>query len=97
MANSVKVFIGGKEYSLTGENPELIRETASIVNKQIENLVSQHGDLPDKSVPFLLAALNIAENEINNGNQIINTANSLTEELKKMELILMDSMNKWYF
>lgn len=93
MANSVKVFIGGKEYSLTGENPELIRETASIVNKQIENLVSQHGDLPDKSVPFLLAALNIAENEINNGNHIINTANSLTEEFKKMELLLTDSMN----
>lgn len=93
MANPVKVFIGGKEYSLTGENPDLIRETASIVNKQIENLIAQHGDLPDKSVSFLLAALNIAENEINNGNHIINTTNNLTYEFKKMELALKESIN----
>lgn len=92
MANSVKVFIGSQEYSLTGDNPELIKETASIVNKQIENLISQHGDLPDKSVSFMLAALNIAENEINNVNHIINSSNELISEFKKMEHKLTEAI-----
>lgn len=93
MANSVKVFIGGKEYSLTGENPEMIKQTANLVNNQIESLVSSHGDLPDKSVPFLLAALNIAENDINKTNELITLTDEITTEFKKMTESLLLTLN----
>lgn len=96
MANSVKVFIGGKEYSLSGENPEMIKQTASLVNKQIENLVTTHGDLPDKSIPFLLAALNIAENDINKTNELITLTDEITTEFKKMTDSLVTTLNSWY-
>lgn len=94
MANSVKVFIGGKEFSLAGDNPEMIKATASMVNKQIENLVSQSGDLPDKSVSYMLAALNIAESDINKTNHILSSTDYLISELNKMESQLKNVITK---
>lgn len=94
MANSVKVFIGGKEFSLAGDNPEMIKATASMVNKQIENLVSQSGDLPDKSVSYMLAALNIAESDINKTNHILSSTDYLIGELNKMESQLKNVITK---
>lgn len=93
MASSVKVFIGGKEYSLAGENPEMIKQTASIVNKQVEQIVSTTGDLPDKSLSFMLAALNIAESNISSSNHISNSTEYLMKELKKMEQELFSAIN----
>ena len=83
MGNSIKVNIGGREYSLRGDDEQTIRDTANLVNTKYEDIVSQHGDLPDKTIS-VLASLNIAEESLNYQRSNLATQEVLITELDKM-------------
>lgn len=57
------VTIGGKEYSLVGEDDSLILKAADQVNQSLNNLIKNHGELPGNALP-VLTALNLAESNI---------------------------------
>lgn len=64
MSKSIKIQIGAKEYSLQGDNPELVEQAAAVVDKNIRMV---YGDAPLESNDantLLIAALNIAEEYI---------------------------------
>ena len=60
MTKSIRVNIGGKEYSLKGHDEKLIYQASNEVNNQFDELEAKH---PKESAATLsiLSALNIAE------------------------------------
>ncbi len=87
MAKSIKVIIGGKEYSLRGDNEKLIQHVAGEVNSQLREIGSRHGE-ESATTQTVLTALNLAERGIRDRAQ--KEANELyvENELGKMaELI----------
>lgn len=92
MAKSIKVTIGGKEYALVGDDEHLIRSTASELNRQMDEIASSHGDLPDKTVA-ILAALNIAEEQYKANQQLENLSTVLVSEINKMSYFLKQNLN----
>lgn len=88
--NSVKVRIGNKEYSLSGDK-ELILKSADEVNKQLSLLQNSVGNAQLEALP-ILTALNIAEmkiTEVENLNKEINVLKTqLSEMNKKLSSIL---------
>lgn len=92
MTSTVKVAIDGIEYSLRGDDIDLIKATAEEVNKQIKSLKSQNGDIPN-STATILAALNIAEVNLKNQNKLDKTLSFITSELNKMSNLLENSDN----
>jgi len=82
MQKSIKVKIADMEYSLLGENEELIRSAASEVNKQLDNLRGKTNESPINL--SLLAALNIAEKYCSIENQAKIDLNYLIGELEQM-------------
>ena len=82
MQNIFKVNIGGREYSLHGENEELINKAAEEVNIQLDNL---KGKIKESATTLpLLAALNIAEKYYINKKQYDIDNNFLANELNEM-------------
>lgn len=82
MQKSIKVKIADMDYSLRGENEELIRSAAREVNKQLDNLKGKTNESPVNL--SLLAALNIAEKYCSVENQAKIDLNYLIGELEQM-------------
>lgn len=80
--SSVKIQIGHKEYPLTGDE-ELIRQSADMVNGQLEDIRKHVGDRSPETLAVLVA-LNIAEQKILNESKTENDLNFITDELMKM-------------
>lgn len=60
MVKSIKIVIGGKEYTLRGDDEQLIQHAAHEVNSQLTELEARHQD-ESAATLAILAALNIAE------------------------------------
>lgn len=60
MSKAIKLVIGGKEYTLKGEDEKLTRLAAEEVDAQVEALKGRHLE-ESSSTLSVLAALNIAE------------------------------------
>jgi len=83
MSQTVRVLIGGKEFSLKGEDNHTIQKVASLVNEQLEEAGKKHPGKLD-SVLAVLAALNIAESNCKLQQQNEINQNYLVDELDKM-------------
>ena len=83
MSKAIRVQIGGKELTLRGENEEKIKQSVRKVNIQVQHLQQT---LREQSTPTLtvLAALNIAEKYLDEKEQHMQDARSVTDELDKM-------------
>lgn len=88
MAKTVKIVIGGREYSLRGENEDLIKKTADELNRHIDDLEKKYKDESALTITTL-AALNLAEDSTKaidkqeiNQNFVINEINKMSEFLK---------------
>lgn len=80
--SSVKIKIGDKEYPLTGDE-ELIRQSADVVNTQMEDIKKHISDKSPETLSVLVA-LNIAEQKILKESKVENDLNFITDELLKM-------------
>ena len=93
MSKTVKVRIGNKEYPLTGEDDTLLLATAERVNEQFKQLESTHGTMPEQTLA-ILAALNIAENDIKNERLLSQSVAHLQKEIKNMSNMLNEAITK---
>ncbi len=82
MQKTIKVNIGGKEYSLRGEDEELIKKAADEVNIQLDNLKGIKKE--SASTLPMLAALNIAAKYHINKKQTDIDIKYLAQELNAM-------------
>lgn len=82
MSNQVKVSIGGKEFTLRGENEFKIKHCAQEVDQQLKTL---QGTLTDQSTQTLslVAALNLAEQKFELQEQVNKSHNRFLSEIKK--------------
>lgn len=83
MAQSFKVQIGAKQYSLQGDNPRLVEQAAGYVDSQIRKV---YGDKPietNDANTLLIAALNIAEEYIHVNDIKEKAINIFTESITK--------------
>ncbi len=87
MAKTIEITIGGRKYTLKGDNEDIVKKAAEKVNAEMEILKSR---LSNQSIETLsiLAALNIAEKSDKNLRQqeidqrfIINELSSMAEYL----------------
>lgn len=92
---TINVNIGGKSYSLSGEDENLVKETAEMVDSQMRDLASGHGELADEKALPLLTALNIAENSIINSKKADNERTYLVGELNNLTDKLKHSLSKY--
>ena len=83
MSKTVRVKIGGKEYSLRGDDEQKLLAAAREVDTQFLEL---RGQLQDQSTSTMavVAALNIAEQQYETKQQAVADADYLTAELIKM-------------
>ncbi len=64
MAKTIKVNLGGLDYTLTGDDEELVKNAAELVNHNMQKIKEHYkGELPSTTIQALVA-LNFAENEI---------------------------------
>ena len=92
MAKTVKVNIGGKDYSLTGDDENLILDTAKKVNEQINSLKQQNNNLTDNTLA-MLTALNIAEEDLKKERYYEDKINSLKNEIDRMNEKLSSALD----
>lgn len=83
MARTIQIAIGGKKYSLKGENEELIDYVSGIVNDELDYLDSKHSKESPETLS-VLAALNIAERHYKNQYQKEIDQRYVVSELKNM-------------
>lgn len=83
MSKTVRVKIGGKEYSLRGDDEQKLLASAHEVDKQFQEL---RGKLADQSTATMavVAALNIAEKHYETKQQSDADGTYLADELTKM-------------
>jgi cell division protein ZapA (FtsZ GTPase activity inhibitor) len=93
MIQSIRVKIGGKEYTLRGEDEQKIRDCAAEVDSQFQQL---HGKLQDQSTSTLavVAALNLAELNYDATRQQSSDREFIATELDKMTNFLEQCWKK---
>jgi cell division protein ZapA (FtsZ GTPase activity inhibitor) len=90
---SVKVIVGGEEYSLIGEDEELIIRSAEEANRLIEELKAKYNDLPILTLTTL-ALVNVIETlEIERG-KFEAEKMKFSDELNKMKMYLEQFLSK---
>ena len=92
MAKTVKVNIGGKDYSLTGDDESLILDTAKKVDEQINSWKQQNNNLTDNTLA-MLTALNIAEEDLKKERYYEDKINSLKNEIDRMNEKLSSALD----
>lgn len=93
MFKSITVTIDGKEYRLRGNDEAMIRSAAEEVNEQLDLIkIKSSDDWPATTLP-VLAALNIAERELELKKKNNQEINFLIDELNKMAYFLESSLN----
>lgn len=83
MAKSVRVIIGGKEYSLRGDDEKLIQQVANEVNTQLANLELSNKE-ESATTLSVLTALNIAEKYYKHCGEYNNYEKNIAIELNSM-------------
>ncbi|MBS1536205.1 MAG: cell division protein ZapA [Bacteroidetes bacterium] len=93
MIQSIRVKIGGKEYTLRGEDEQKIRSCAAEVDSQFQAL---QGKLQDQSTATLavISALNLAEKNYDSNLQTTTDATFIAAELDKMSTFLEQCWKK---
>lgn len=82
MQKLIRVNIGGREYSLRGDDEEIINKAAEEVNKQLESIKGTVNEPP--AIQSLLVALNIAEQHFTSQKQKETDFSFLNKELDTM-------------
>jgi cell division protein ZapA (FtsZ GTPase activity inhibitor) len=93
MVKSIKIVIGGKEYTLRGDDENIIQQAAQEVNRQLEELQSRHLD-ESPSTLAMLAALNIAEMYYKILHQSESDNKYVTEQMNSMSKLLSNEVLK---
>ncbi len=88
----IKAKILGKEYTLKGENEQIIRAAVSEVEEQLKNTTEKYKDESLQTI-FTLAAINIAEKLKFCEEKCKVDAEFLVEEIKKITLYLIENTN----
>lgn len=91
MAKAIRVFIGGKEYLLRGDDEESIRFAATEVNNQLDMLGSKHSGQNNTTLS-VLASLNIAEKHYRTMKEAEGTRVFLVNEVNRMRDFLSSSL-----
>ena len=91
MAESIKVTIAGREFSLFGEDEKIVKNAAELVNQQIKELKKNYEHEPVSTLS-VLAALNIAEKHFVNRHQIDIDRNFIISEIEKMSEYLKSNL-----
>jgi len=91
MSIQVKVTIGGKEFSLRGDDEEKLIRAAKEVDDQIKAL--QSGMLDQSTqMQAIVAALNLAEQKIHAEEQLQKDSVLLASELENMAVFLKQAL-----
>lgn len=91
MSIQVKVTIGGKEFSLRGDDEEKLIRAAKEVDDQIKAL--QSGMLDQSTqMQAIVAALNLAEQKIHAEEQLQKDSVLLASELENMAVFLKQQL-----
>lgn len=91
MSIQVKVTIGGKEFSLRGDDEDKLIRAAKEVDDQIKAL---QAGMMDQSTQMqaIVAALNLAEQKINAVEQLEKDSSILASELENMAVFLKEQV-----
>lgn len=91
MSIQVKVTIGGKEFSLRGDDEAKLIRAAKEVDEQIKALQSGMQD-QSTQMQAIVAALNLAEQKIHAEEQLQSDSVLLASELENMAVFLRDQL-----
>ncbi len=81
---TIKVNIGGSEYSLTGENKNLLNDAANFVNQKLNEIKTNYNVKLSNDTLSVLTALNMAEIYLNLEKNTDKELNAINSELAKM-------------
>jgi cell division protein ZapA (FtsZ GTPase activity inhibitor) len=93
MPKSFEVNIGGRSYSLRGENESSVRNAAGLVDSHINRIKHRYRELPAPTLN-VLAAVNIAEELYETKGQCDADREYLGNEIDKMTNYLSESLAK---
>ncbi len=84
MAKEIKVKIGGRTFSLKGDDEELVKLAAEELDEELKKVSESHSS-QSVDTKAILAALNIAEKKYKIEKQKENDESYLVNEIGKME------------
>lgn len=88
MTFKLKINIAGIDYTLTGEDENILQESAELVKKNVDLNPYSKQDHADKIRIVTVAALNIAEQNIIYKKQLDEQEKLISSELNKMSDLL---------
>ncbi|MFP4369727.1 MAG: cell division protein ZapA [Candidatus Kapaibacterium sp.] len=91
MAKSIKVIIGGENYSVIGDNEDIVMEAAENVDSKIREIKAKNDKLPITTTA-VLAALNIAEQSSFIRRRSESEKKYLINEISRMTAFLNESI-----
>ena len=95
MTKSLTISIDNKDYNVIGENAEIIQLSAKLLNDKIEEITKNRTN--KDNIPSLtkttLAALNIADMEINNEIKYSDELKRIMDELRKITEYIETNIN----
>ncbi len=92
MSEYINVKIDGSEYTLMGDDAELTKAAAEKVDEKIAELRKNYGDEMSINAMSVLAALNIAEEELKKEAKANEEFKYLIDELNRMSEYLISQM-----
>lgn len=93
MSTQVKVTIGGKEFTLRGDDEQKLVRAAKEVDDQIRALQSGMMD-QSTQMQAIVAALNLAEQKISAEETLEKESLLLSSELENMAIFLREQLKK---
>jgi cell division protein ZapA (FtsZ GTPase activity inhibitor) len=93
MSTQVKVTIGGKEFTLRGDDEQKLVRAAKEVDDQIRALQSGMMD-QSTQMQAIVAALNLAEQKISAEETLEKESSLLSSELENMATFLREQLKK---
>jgi len=93
MSTQVKVTIGGKEFSLRGDDEQKLVRAAKEVDDQIRAVQSGMMD-QSTQMQAIVAALNLAEQKISAEETLEKESQLLSTELENMTMFLRQQLKK---
>ncbi len=99
MSMSLAIQIGNKEYNVIGENEQLVRQAAAVLNDKIQEITTKGSSSENIShlTKTTLAALNIAENELKLINDWKNATDDIVNEIQKIAEFIETNINNPHF
>ncbi len=94
MQETINFEIGGQTYKLIGNNKEMTAKAANLVNNRFTAITSKSAAASNREIAFMLTALNLAEEQLNQSETAKLDEESISNEVNRIINYVQNEISK---